>query len=192
MRRLLLLVAVSFQPLASVVAQPPAELTPGTRVRLRAPGVLTDRYTGTVLSRTGDTLVVTGRAGASVRIPFAALTSLEVSRGKSRSRGALRGAASGAPIGGVALGLVGDDPAGQSAVGGRAEAVGAGVLAGGLWGALIGAIVGAERWERYDLRARTSLRPPIVPSILRPERLYVRVLSDRCFSGILRWHLIGL
>jgi hypothetical protein len=92
-------------PLATVGAQPLSELAPGARVRIRAPGIVAGRYTGTVLSRTADTLVVASSAAAAARVPVSSLTSVEVSRGKSRSRGVLKGIAWGAPIG-LAVGLL--------------------------------------------------------------------------------------
>jgi hypothetical protein len=178
MRPFLLFVAVSCSPLASMAGQQQLaeQPAPGARVRLRAPGVVAGRYTGTVLSRTPDTLVVGRSVATFVRVPVSALTSLEVSRGKSRSRGALRGAALCAPIFGAVLGLVADDPPGRSAVAGRVQVVAAGALMGGLGGAIAGAIMPSERWHRYDLPARTSLLLPVTPG---PARAGVRIAVGR-------------
>jgi hypothetical protein len=168
-------------PLASAGAQPLSELAPGARVRIRAPGIVAGRYTGTVLSRTADTLVVASSAAASARVPVSSLTSVEVSRGKSRSRGAFKGIAWGASIGlGVGLltaAALSSDPSyggpdGQS----KGELVAQALGGGAVWGVIIGAIVGSERWVRYDLPARTSLFP-ITPG--GGARLGVRVAVGR-------------
>ncbi|MFN2566738.1 MAG: hypothetical protein ABR499_17210, partial [Gemmatimonadaceae bacterium] len=100
-----LLVLLPFLPLDAARAQQFSELAPGARVRIQAPGIVAGRYTGTVLSRTTDTLVVASSAAASARVPITALTSVEVSRGRSRSRGALKGIAWGGSIG-LGIGLV--------------------------------------------------------------------------------------
>ena len=169
-------------PLATADAQPLSELAPGARVRIRAPGIVAGRYTGTVLSRTADTLVVASSAAASVRAPISSLTSVEVSRGKSRSRGALKGIAWGAPIG-LGAGLLtaaalSSDPdyGGLDGVS-KGEFVGQALVGGAIWGAIIGAIVGSERWDRYDLPARTSLLFPITPG--GGARLGARVAVGR-------------
>jgi hypothetical protein len=154
--------------LATAGAQPFSELAPGARVRIRAPGIVAGRYTGTVLSRTADTLVVASSAAAVARVPVSSLTSVEVSRGKSRSRGALKGIAWGAPIGLVvgllaAAALSSDPNYGGLEETSKGEFVAQSFAGGAIWGAIIGAIAGSERWDRYDLPTRTSLLFPIIP-----------------------------
>lgn len=150
--------------LTAVGAQPLSEVAPGARVRIRAPGIVAGRYTGTVLSRTSDTIVVASSAAASVRVPVGSLTSVEVSRGRSRARGAGKGALWGGGIG-IGLGVLAAAAGSAEDYGGEsdAEVITGSILGGAIWGALIGAIVGSERWERYDLPARTSLRLPAAP-----------------------------
>jgi len=139
---------------------PLGELQPGARVRVEAPGIVAGRYKGTVLTRTGDTLTLGGPSSAPVRLPLDRLTSVAISRGKSRSAGAVRGIAWGAPIGllmGVlAVGLA-EDCTNCTDEPSDGEAVALGTLGGALWGAGIGAIIGRERWERFQLPTRTSL-----------------------------------
>ena len=152
-----------------------AELQPGARVRIVAPGIVAGRYVGTVLTRTGDTLSLGSPNAVPLRLPLDRLTSVEISRGKSRSAGALRGIVWGAPIGlglGVlSLGLADecvtctDEPS-------DAEAVALYTLGGVLWGAGIGAIIGRERWERFHLATRTSLR-------VRPEAHSITIVVSR-------------
>jgi hypothetical protein len=158
-----LLLAPFLQPVVAQ-AQPLSEVAPGARVRIRAPGVVAGRYVGTVLSRTPDTLVVAGSSASSVRVPLSSLTSVEVSRGSSRARGAGKGALWG---GGIGLGVgflaaaagSSDDYDGGS----DGELVASGLFGGVVWGVIIGAIVGSERWDRYDLPTRTSLVVPFAP-----------------------------
>jgi len=160
MRRPLSPVLILFVPFASMGGQQLSELAPGARVRLRAPGVVAGRHTGTLLARTPDTLVVGRSAERSVRVRVSALTSLEVRRRMSRGRGALvQGAAGGAGLG-LFFGVFSDDRPGQSPAEGRLEAITAGALMGGLLGAAVGAIRPPARWQRYELHARTSLLAP--------------------------------
>ena len=134
------------------------ELQPGVRVRLTAPGIVAGRYTGTLLSRNGDTLQFGSQNAAPVSIATSRITSLEISRGKSRLSGMWRGIAWGAPIG-LVIGLAtassvedcgefGCDALTGSA---RGAYVLASTIGGALWGAGIGALVGRERWEPFAL-----------------------------------------
>jgi hypothetical protein len=158
------LLLVPLVPLTTAAAQQLSEVAPGARVRLRAPGVVAGRYSGTVLSRTADTLVVARTGGAPVRVPVSSLTSVEVSRGESRLMGAGKGALWGGAIG-LGIGFLAaaageeDDFDGDS----DGEVVIGSALGGAIWGVIIGAIVGSERWDRYDLPTRTSLVLPVQP-----------------------------
>ena len=153
-------------PAATTSAQI-AEVQPGARVRLRAPGMVAGRYTGVVLSRTGDSMTVSRAAGQAVAVSFASVTSLEILRGKSRMKGAVKGALWGG--GSMALlfaSLPGSAKECRSTSSGTRcinLSVGESMLIGGtggaFWGALIGALIGAERWERAEMPARVALTP---------------------------------
>ena len=138
-----------------------AEVQPGARVRVEAPGIVAGKYVGTVLTRSADTITLGNPSGALVALPLGAIRSLEISRGKSRSAGAVRGMLWGAPIG-AALGIFGIATADECTACyesvGDAEALAAFTVAGLLWGAGIGAILGRERWERFDLPVRAAFR----------------------------------
>jgi hypothetical protein len=162
-------------PWSSTPAQPLAEVAPGARVRIQAPGIVAGRYAGTVLARTPDTLVVASAAAGAVRVPIASLTSVEVSRGRSRSLGAMKGAAWGAGIG-LAIGLVTAGVADDQGYGSGGEYVVFNALGGAVWGAIIGAIAGSERWDRYDLSRRTSL---VLPRPGHSPGLGLRVAIER-------------
>jgi len=139
------------------------ELQPGARVRVSAPGILAGHYVGTILSRSRDTLQLGGPNAAPVSVPVNRITSLEVSRGKSRLHGAGRGVLWGAPIG-LVVGLASansledctDFGCGDASSGEREAYVLASTLGGALWGAGIGALVGRERWEHFAVGARTA------------------------------------
>lgn len=157
--------------LAVTVARAGAQLTElqlGARVRVRAPAVVAGRLETTVIGRSLDTVTLTTPRGAPIRVPLAAITSAEVSRGRSRRDGAVKGLAWGTGIG-LAVGLLGavGNDAASDACGAEpckndltpGEAVAAGFVTGALLGAGIGAIVGAEHWERLTMPAQVALRP---------------------------------
>ena len=151
------------------------ELQPGARVRVEAPGAVAGRYVGTILTRSGDTLTLGGPNAAPVRLTLDRFTSVEISRGKSRSKGALRGIAWGAPIG-LAIGLLtsglADDCVTCTNEPSDAEGVTFATLGGVLWGAGIGALIGRERWERFQLASRTSL-------LLHPDTRSIAIVVRR-------------
>ena len=154
------LVALSAAPARAQLT----EMQPGARVRIEAPGIVAGRYVGTVLTRGADTVEIGAPGTAPLTVPFSRITSVEVSRGSSRSLGALRGLAWGVPIGLVvgvvaAAGTDGDPYCFDSCTTSgsyKAGIVAASTLAGALWGAGIGAIVGRERWERFEIAPRSS------------------------------------
>jgi hypothetical protein len=144
-------------PVSSADAQL-ASLIPGVRARMRAPGSFNGRLTGMVTNRTADSLSIAMENGVPVQLPLSALTSVDISRGESRSRGAMKGAIWGGGVG-LLSGLF-SDSGGDSCTkncASRGEIMAAGVLGLGATGALIGAFVQSERWERLDLPVRTAL-----------------------------------
>lgn len=139
------------------------EVQPGARVRLEAPGIFAGRYVGTVLTRDGGAIRMSGQNTAPLDIPLDRITSMEISRGKSRAAGAGRGIVWGVPIGLVMGSLLASslrmcNPTCRDATSGeKSEFVAAGVVGGAMWGAGIGAIVGRERWERFVIAPRTGM-----------------------------------
>jgi hypothetical protein len=134
------LIAFGFvsMPLAAQVPHP------GIGVRVRAPGVLFERFQGVYLGRSGDTLLVGNDERGPVRIPMSAVTQLDISRGRSRWKGALSGALWGGAVG-LAFGAVvaaADTTDDVSA----SEALGIMVAGGVELGAIIGVIVGRRVW----------------------------------------------
>ncbi len=154
----ILLASLSARPIAAQVA----ELQPGTRVRVRGSDVA-GRLQGVVLSRSGDSLTVSRPNGPPIPLVLSAMSRVEVSRGKSRGRGAWRGLLWGVGIGAV-LGLVPtDDPECDRdpdafGCGSRAESMALAAIGGSVIGVPIGAIIGVERWETLAIPARVSLR----------------------------------
>jgi hypothetical protein len=151
-----------------------SELQPGARLRIQAPGIVAGRHVATLLSRSADTITIGGPGTVPIAIPIARVSSMEISKGKSRSLGAVRGVEWGAPIGAgfglLTLGAIHDcrncNPQEQPTDGGW---VAFSAVAGALWGAAIGAIVGRERWESFDLshRAALGVRPSNVVFSIR-------------------------
>lgn len=142
-----------------------SELQPGARVRVVAPGVVAGRYEGTILTRSSDTLVVGAPNATPIRVPLSRITSLEVSRGKSRADGAVAGIKWGAPImAAIAASLVITTLANDCktcsplSADKAVSAIASLTLGGALYGAGIGALIGREHWDQFDLAQRTSLR----------------------------------
>lgn len=165
--RIICALARSIAILAALALPARAQLTemqPGVRVRIVAPGIVAGRYVGTVLTRDADTVQLGAPGTAPVKIPFARITSVEVSRGSSRALGAARGVVWGAPIG-LVIGVVAaagtdEDPycfdSCSTSGSYKAGIIATSTLAGALWGAGIGAIVGRERWERFEIAPRSA------------------------------------
>jgi hypothetical protein len=147
---------------------PLVELQPGSRVRVQAPAVLAGPLEATVVARARDTVTLTTARGAAIPIPLAAITTAEVSRGRSRRDGAVRGLAWGAGAG-LVVGLpsavvydarsveCGAEPCNNDLSPG--EVVAGGLLTGAVLGGGIGAIMGGERWERLTVPAYVAVRP---------------------------------
>jgi hypothetical protein len=160
----------AFAALALALAAAPAhaqlaELTAGTKVRVRAPSAVAGRLTGIVLTRGADSVTMSRENATPVTLPLSALTTLEISRGKSHGRGAWKGALWG---GGIMFGLGLVVPAEEcTGVGAsrsctrlsRGESAVFGAVGGATIGAVIGAIVGSERWERAALPMQVGVLP---------------------------------
>ena len=143
-----------------------AELQPGARVRIRAPGEIAGRLTGVVVARSADSVTITRSGGTPVAVALAKLSTLDISRGKSRGAGALKGVAWGAAVG-LGLGAIG--PVTEVTCSGvptrcapvsRGSFIGTMVLGSTIIGAAIGAVIGSERWAGGVLPTRVALLPP--------------------------------
>jgi hypothetical protein len=141
------------------------EAQPGARVRIQAPSIVAGRYVGTVLTREPGVIRVGSPNTPPVEIPTDRITSLEISRGKSRWAGVGRGAVIGTVVGavvGVFAGAVTNERdrtywnAGQRDTLSRAEYVGYSAVGGAFWGAVIGAFIPKERWDRFDVTPRVG------------------------------------
>ena len=151
-------------------------LQPGAKVRITAPTLGVKRFQGTIIS-VSDTIDV-ARGDARVKVPAAAVTQLELSRGKSRlagaGRGALWGGGIGLAFGAITSGLrddaevVCEDGAGCEGYS-MGEWLAINTASGALWGALIGAIVGKERWDTIPVPGTTRTSMTVQP-LLTPER----------------------
>lgn len=157
-----------------LAAAPPSrgqvtEAQPGARVRLSAPGIVAGSYVGTVLAREPGIMRVGSPNTPPIDVPIERITSLEISRGKSRSAGAGRGVFIGT-LTGVVLGIVAaasdeenrtyfDYEQGRRDTLSRGEVIGYTAFTGAVIGAAIGALVPKERWERFDLAPRTGIDP---------------------------------
>jgi hypothetical protein len=154
--RLLAAVTLLALPLADASAQPEA-IPVGTRVRVRAPGVIGGGLIGPVVARSTDTLTVRAPDAQWRAIPMTAITRLERSAGRSRTQGMQRGALRGTGLA-IGLGLLNlgfsdrtCDEARTDCVS-PAEGMAAWAAIGLVIGAGVGAAVGSERWERVPLR----------------------------------------
>lgn len=143
----------------SGTAQPPVAV--GTRVRVYAPSMRHDRYSGRIDVMQGDSMVL-DTAGASrrlgfdvgpvlveeyrrVTIPLSAIEAIEVSRGVAHRRSTIRGAI----IGGLVLGvLIGASSAPEvnPHLSDMAGGFAVGAVAGGLVGGGVGYMLGSEKW----------------------------------------------
>jgi hypothetical protein len=202
---LILCIAVVLQPYSGRAQAPraAATVTPGTRVRVTAPGALTpSRQAGRVLTTRADTLSLQPDDSVTVlTLPWTAITDLEVSRGQHRST--LNGAFIGALVGGVSGAVIGaatyekSKPSGGCGgtqefcisgplfdIGrsGSAALAGAlGAVVGGVTGALIGHAHQRETWEKVPLR----LQPALLPT--RPTLLGAAAAPGATLSLALRF-----
>jgi hypothetical protein len=155
-------------PRAEAQIAPLVELQPGTRVRVQAPGVLAGPLEATVIARARDTVTLTTSRGVPIHVPLAAITTAEVSRGRSHADGSVKGLTWGAGAG-LVVGLVsaivydarsdacGAEPCDNKLSPG--QVVVSGFVTGAVLGAGIGAIKGVEHWERLTIPTYVAVRP---------------------------------
>jgi hypothetical protein len=143
-------------------------LATGNRVQVTSPAHRADKVVGTVLAIQNDTLVLqVEKITDPVRLPFSAITKIQVSRGQRRrvGDGLIMGGAIGAGVGMLLGFAAGDDDPGILAMSaGDKAAIGAVLL--GVAGAGLGGLLGArstkERWEPVPLggvAARIGMAP---------------------------------
>ena len=151
-----------------LLAQQEPPIPRGDRVRVSAPTIDSDPFIGTVVSMDADTLVLdlAGR-NASLPVPVASVTSLDVSQGTTSRviSGVLIGGVIGLVVGTVVASTKQNEACGDyegswfcmspwilAGIGGPA--------AGALLGAGIGSQIKVERWETVPLdRIRIGLTP---------------------------------
>ena len=157
----LILIGVLSQ--TSVLAAQVAEVSPGARIRFRAPPAVATRTKATVLERHGDTLRVGPERGSPFDVPIRTLTTLEISRGKNRWEGAKVGAIWSAgfyALYALAIASGGDSCDGRATCAATNDPTAGELIgftaAGSLVGAGIGAIIGREKWERVPLGSRPN------------------------------------
>lgn len=138
-----------------------ADVSPGARIRFRAPPVVATRVTGTVLERHADTLLVGPEKGSPFSVPIGTFTSLDISKGKSRADGAKVGALWSVAfysLYAIAIASGGDACDGRATCtttnAPKAGELVAFTVVGAIPGAVIGAVIGRERWERVPLGGR--------------------------------------
>jgi hypothetical protein len=153
-------------PLHVAVAQL-AELQLGTKLKVRAPGTVAGRITGTLIARSPDSITVTRTNATPIPIALRDITELQVSRGKDHGLGARNGTIWGGGIGAALALLAGTDASdcesrnANADCGSDAWALGVAYTAAGgaIIGAVVGAIIGAERWDRLRVPVPVSLTP---------------------------------
>jgi hypothetical protein len=156
----LLVAALVLIASVDLFAQQEPPVAPGDRVRVTAPTIDPDPFVGTFVSMGADTcvLLVEGRAEA-LALPFASVTSLEVSRGRKSYAlaGAGIGLAAGAVVGvAIASGTEEGEYEGLA----RFVSVAGGTGIGLVIGTVVGASIKTERWEFVDLQpVRVSITP---------------------------------
>ena len=159
--RVIIMALVACATVGSPLSAQIAEVSPGARIRFRAPPIVLTRTTVTVLERHDDSVRVGPEKGSPFTVPLSAFTTLDLSRGKSRAEGAKVGALWGAGLYAI-LGLALTDriescTQGTSCT--KTRKLNAGdvlsyTAAGAVTGGIIGALIGREKWERVPLLGR--------------------------------------
>ena len=132
----------------------------GTRVRLRAPTVVSGRIEGMVIEMDESSLLIGVNDRVPLRVSRQAISQLDVSTGQHRQ--ALKGMIMGAGIGLAVFALTGAAYQGDESSSARdwASFLGTGLAGGALWGAGIGALIKTDRWSAVPLeRVRVGLAP---------------------------------
>ncbi|MEO8563135.1 MAG: hypothetical protein ABI601_13715 [bacterium] len=174
MRRLLVIAALALPAVAHSqlpdTPAPVAQQVPpiGSRVRVRAEGILAGRQKATILRHYGDTVTLAIKGDDPVAVPLSRIASFETSLGTSRPRGMVRGAVVVSAIfaGFYALDAQFGDHKDECVLGnqclkaheritehGLLESAGA----GGAFGLLVGWFWPTEAWRRVDLVPRVSI-----------------------------------
>jgi hypothetical protein len=131
----------------------PAEVTPGSRLRVSAPALSAHPFEGTVAAVEDDALILRiGPATQAVRIGFAEMSRLELrTRKDARNHGILVGALTGAAIV-VSVAAI------NGCGGGWRECYRPALVLGGAAGSLAGfALSHAERWQSLSPRSRRQV-----------------------------------
>jgi hypothetical protein len=149
-------VLFSLAAVPSLLAQDATGITPGTRIRVEAPPVMSDRVTGTLASIDAARLHLTLENGDRLSVPSDALESIDVSAGRRSHwvRGAGIGALVGLAFSGtvVIIGSSDEDDGLDSLDRALYGAVIVTTTAGGaVLGAITGALIRTEQWEPVPL-----------------------------------------
>ena len=161
-----MLLALALGSVTAPLSAQVSELTVGARVRVRAPDIVAGRLTGVIIARGADTLTLTRADATPLTMRVSQLSAVEISRGRSRGRGAAHGALWGGGVMAV-LGVAFIDRATTCSGSGAGascrettavESAAYGALSGAMVGGLIGAFVGREHWERLAL-PRVAVEP---------------------------------
>lgn len=140
---------------------PPREIFVGSRVRVFAPSLRSDRYVGRVdsldaVSMTMDTTGARRRLGMDtgpvlveeyrrVRLQLSAIERIEASGGRTTRKSTIRGLVFGAIGGGLLWGL-GNLPEVNPSAADFAKEAPVGLVVGGVLGAFVGYALGSEKW----------------------------------------------
>jgi hypothetical protein len=147
---------------AQAQAQPKSvsPIAVGTRIRLRAPTVVSGRIEGMIIEMDESSFLI----GVNDRVPLTvsrqAISQLDMSTGQRRQ--ALKGMIMGAGIGLAVFTLAGAAYQGDGSGSARdwASLLGTGLGGGAIWGAGIGALIKSDRWSAVPLeRVRVSRAP---------------------------------
>jgi hypothetical protein len=145
------------------------DIQPGARVRFNSVALAPERVTGTVISRTADSIVVATRAAVQYRLALTNAPDLAISLGRTRSDGAKKGFRWGAGISGSLMAILIAADGGDMSQ--PAPLIFTAITAAtyGGFGAAIGAAVGSEKWSRYAVPNAGSVSPSfgVTPSGVR-------------------------
>ncbi|MFN8572151.1 MAG: hypothetical protein U0132_08845 [Gemmatimonadaceae bacterium] len=146
------------------------ELHPGARVRLRAPTQIAGRTTGTVLTRSADSISFGVENGGPITVAIANITALDVSRGKNRLRGLAKGALWGFGVG-LVLGAVSyEEGSCDGYICDRGQSAAFAAMGGAMVGAPIGAVIGSEKWQSVKLPVASVGGVTVSFGLLAPRR----------------------